>query len=85
MKKITEFDILNIGSGETYQLHDLLDIIIKLDGYKNAIVQYDASKPTMIPKRLIDISKAKRVLGFETNTSIEKGLKKTIDWFKSLN
>ncbi len=83
MEKIECFDTVNIASGNQYCLRDLLDIIIKLDGYKNAVVEYDSSKPTMIPKRLIDPNKAKELLGFQAKTSIEEGLKSTIDWYRS--
>lgn len=83
MEKIEGFDVVNIASGKEYCLRDILDIIIKIDGYENAKVEYDASKPTMIPKRLINPSKAKHLLGFEAKTSIEEGLKKTIDWYRS--
>ena len=83
VEKIDNFDVVNIASGKEYYLRDLLDLIIKIDGYENAKVKYDISKPTMIPKRLIDPSKAKAVLGFEAKTPIEEGLKKTIEWYRS--
>ncbi len=83
MEKINGFDTVNIASGNQYCLRDLLDIIIKLDGYENPHIVYDISKPTMIPKRLIDPSKAKALLGFEAKTPIEEGLKRTIDWYRS--
>ena len=82
MDYIDSFDILNIASGQMYCLKDLLNIILKLDGYENARIQYDTSKPTMIPKRLINPTKAKRLLGFSATTSIEDGLRKTIDWYR---
>ena len=50
---------------------------------KNLTVNFDKSKPTMIPKRLIDISKAENILNFEPKISIEEGLRKTIAWYKS--
>ena len=83
MEKINGFDVVNIASGNQYRVRDLLDIIIELDGYKDAKVEYDVTKPTMIPKRLIDPSKAKKLLGFEAKTPIEEGLKKTIEWYRS--
>jgi GDP-L-fucose synthase len=83
MTKIKGFGELNIASGKQYVLRDLLDIIIRLDGYQNARIEYDATKPTMIPKRLIDPSKAESLLGFKASTSIEDGLKETIRWFKT--
>ncbi|MGP8321259.1 MAG: NAD-dependent epimerase/dehydratase family protein [Methanosarcinaceae archaeon] len=84
MEKIETFDIVNIASGNQYVLKDILNTIIRTDGYKNAEIIYDASKPTMIPKRLIDPSKAKRTLGFEAKTPIEEGIKKTIEWYRSV-
>lgn len=82
MEKIEGFDMINIASGKQYNLRDILDTIIRLDGYEDAEIIYDSSKPTMIPKRLIDPSKAKKLFGFESKTSIEDGLKKTIEWYR---
>ncbi len=83
MEKINGFDVINIASGNQYVLSDLLEQMVMLDGYDNANIVYDASKPTMIPKRLIDPSKANALLGFKAKTPIEEGLKKTIDWYRS--
>ena len=83
MEKINGFDVVNIASGNQYVLSDLLEIVINLDGYDNAKIIYDTSKPTMIPKRLIDPSKATILLGFRAKTPIEKGLEKTILWYRS--
>lgn len=83
MEKIDSFDPVNLASGKEYCLRDLLSMIIKLDGYTDAKIEYDTSKPTMIPRRLIDPSKARRLLGFEAMTPIEAGLKKTIQWYRS--
>lgn len=82
-EKINSFDVVNIASGNQYCLRDLLDIIIRLDGYENAPLVFDATKPTMIPKRLIDPTKARKLLDFKAKTPIEKGLKETIDWYRS--
>jgi len=83
MEKLDHFDAVNIASGEQYVLRDLLDLLIRIDGFDNAKVIYDTTKPTMIPKRLIDPSKAKQLLGFEAKTNIEDGLKRTLDWYRS--
>jgi GDP-L-fucose synthase len=83
MEKINGFDVVNLASGKEYCLRDLLNIMIKLDGFEKARIEYDATKPTMIPKRLINPLKAKKVLRFESKTSIEEGLHKTIEWYRS--
>lgn len=83
MEKLEHFDFLNIASGKQYVLKDLLNLMVKIDGYNDAVIKFDVSKPVMIPKRLIDPRKAKEVLGFEAKTPIEEGLKKTINWYRS--
>lgn len=82
MDKTEGFDVFNIASGNQYRLKDLLDLIIKIDGYENAKIEYDTTKPTMIPRRLIDGSKAENLLGFKARTDIEDGLTRTIQWYR---
>jgi GDP-L-fucose synthase len=83
MEKLDGFDPINLASGKEHCLRDILGLIVEIDGYTDAKIEYDTSKPTMIPKRLIDASKAKHLLGFEAVTPIEVGLKETIDWYRS--
>ncbi len=82
MKKINLYSALNIGTGRRVSISDVVKTILKIDGYDNANIKYDSSKPTMIPKRLINVSLAKELLGFEANTSLKEGLGKTIDWYR---
>jgi GDP-L-fucose synthase len=83
MQKTAGFDVFNIASGNQYILSDLLETMIRIDGYDSARIIYDTSKPTMIPKRLIDPSKARTLLGFMAKTPIEEGIKNTIEWYRS--
>lgn len=83
MEKLDHFDFLNIASGKQYVLKDLINLMVEIDGYDDAVIKFDTSKPTMIPRRLIDPRKAKEVLNFEVKTPIEEGLKKTIAWYRS--
>lgn len=82
MQKLKEFYPINIGTGKGISIREVLKICLESDNYSNAQVEYDASKPTMIKKRLIDVSNAKKLLGFKASTPIGLGLKKTIMWYK---
>lgn len=82
MEKIETFDPVNIGTGRSCSIKQALQIILMAEDYTDATVVFNTSKPTMIPKRLIDVTKAKKVLGFEAKTSLEEGVKKTIQWYK---
>ncbi len=76
------FEPVNLAGGQGYCLRDLLQLMCELDGYADAQVEFDASKPSMIPKRLIDPTKAEQLLGFRATTPIDSGLKKTLDWYR---
>src|SRR5215470_11905646 len=82
MEKIEGFDPINIAAGEPCTVRDVLQTLLKVDGYEDAKVVFDTSKPTMIPKRLIDVSKATAELGFRPKISMEEGLRRTVMWYR---
>jgi GDP-L-fucose synthase len=83
MEKLERFQPINISAGHPCSVKDVVNIILKLDNYNDAEIHFDAAKPTMIPKRMIDASLARDLLGFQAKTSLEEGLKKTIGWYKN--
>jgi len=83
MEKIDSFEPINIAAGKPCTVRDVLAILLEVDDYGSAKVTYDASKPTMIPKRLIDTSKAERLLGFHASTPLREGLAKTVAWYRA--
>ena len=80
---VDEFEILNIASGKGVIIKEILSMILKIEKAEDLEVKYDLSMPTMIPKRLINIDKAKKLINFKPRTSLEEGLKKTIDWYRA--
>lgn len=80
--RLNHYAAINIGLGRGYSVRDLLKLMLELDGYDNAKIKFDASKPTMIPLRLVDTSKAKRLLGFRARTDIREGLRRTLEWYR---
>jgi GDP-L-fucose synthase len=41
---------------------------------------WDTSKSNGQPRRKLDVSRAKRLFGFEASADLTMGLRKTIDW-----
>lgn len=82
MEKLDEFIPINIASGNAVTIRDVLKEILSASNYKDAPLKYDKTKPTMIPKRLIDITLAKSILNWSPKVSMSDGLKKTVDWYK---
>jgi GDP-L-fucose synthase len=83
LEKLDGFHILNIASGQGYVLNDLLRIMLELEGYNDANVVYNSSKPSMIPIRIINSSLAEETLGFKARTNIRDGLRLTMDWYRA--
>jgi GDP-L-fucose synthase len=74
-------DPVNIGYGRTVRIREVVDAILRAAGHTSARVVFDASKPTAIPVRTVDTSKAKRLLGFEPSVTLEAGLADTVRWY----
>ena len=72
---------VNIGAGFEISIKDLIDLIVKLTGFKGKII-WDTSKPDGQPRRCLDTSRAWQEFGFKAKTSFEEGLRKTTEWYK---
>ena len=83
MKNYSGFEPLNIAAGKPSTIKEILKIIIETDGFDNANIIFNADKPSMIRKRLIDPSLAEKRINFKATTSMEEGLKDTINWYRS--
>ena len=76
-------EVINIGTQKTFSVNQLVKELSVITNYKN--------KPVFKPKRngelfksFLNISKAKKVLGWEPKVSIKEGLKNTVEYFKNL-
>ena len=72
---------VNIGIGEEVSIHDLASKIAALTGFSGRIV-WDTTKPNGQPRRCLDVTRAEREFGFRARTSLDEGLRKTIEWYK---
>lgn len=72
-------EIINIGPQREVSIKELSEIVSNLIGYNGKII-WDSTKPNGTPRRALDTSKMDS-LGWKAQTSLEDGLKITIDWF----
>lgn len=80
-------DVFNIGSSKETSIKEAIEIIIEMAGKKGKLTwknldtkRHYEERYEDIPRRVPEVSKAKRVLGWEAKTSLRDGIKKTIDW-----
>ena len=69
---------VNIGSGKG---HSISDVVGALQSFVKFNYVFDATRPSGAPVRVMDIKKAKDLLGFVPSTDIKTGLKLTWEWF----
>ncbi len=76
------FDILNLGCGTPVENVRFVEIIEQLVGKKaNAV-----DKPAPASEPIItyaDVSKAKRLIGYEPKVMVEEGLKRFVEWMRA--
>ena len=80
-EKYDKLNPVNLGSGLEISIRKLVSLIAKLTGFEGQII-WDTSKPDGQPRRLFDSSRAYKEFGFRFKTSLEEGLRKTIEWYK---
>ncbi len=71
---------VNIGSGQEVSIRALAALIQDQVGFDGEIV-WDRSRPDGQPRRMTDSSRARAAFGFEATTTLEVGLRQTIDWY----
>ncbi|MDQ2824427.1 MAG: GDP-mannose 4,6-dehydratase [Verrucomicrobiota bacterium] len=74
------FDVFNLGESETILLKDLISAIENALGKKAKINQLP-EQPGDVPMTCADISKARRLLGYNPTTKFRDGLPRFIKWF----
>lgn len=72
----------NIGAGKRYSINELAAKIIKVTGSRSKIVRTEKKKGEAAHTQA-DPNKAKAELGWEPGITLEQGLKKFVEWFKS--
>jgi GDP-L-fucose synthase len=80
MERYNNIEPVNIGSGNEITISEVANKICQLMDYKGTII-WDTSKPDGQPRRCLDTSKAAQEFAFKATTSLEEGLRNTIDWF----
>ncbi len=73
---------LNLGSGEEISIKLLAEKIMKLMNTDLEII-WETDKPNGQPRRCVSIEKARKEISFEPKITLDEGLQKTIDWYRS--
>jgi len=72
---------LNLGQDKMVTINELVALVARIAG-KKIEKRYDLTKPQGVRGRNSDNTKLREVLGWEPQTSLEKGLEKTYRWIQ---
>lgn len=73
---------VNVGTGHEITIQTLAELIAEAVGFSGRIV-WDASKPNGQPRRCLEVSRAKRLFGFEASVAFVDGIRQTVSWFQA--
>jgi GDP-L-fucose synthase len=79
--KLEDSEPVNLGSGSEISIRELAEKIATLSGFRGRL-SWDPTKPDGQPRRSLDTSRAARLLGWHSGTSLDDGLAKTIAWYR---
>ena len=72
---------LNVGLGRDYTINEYYQVIAKVIGYEGTFT-HDLSKPMGMKKKMIDNTQL-TAFGWQPKTSLEDGIKQTLEYFKN--
>ena len=75
------YEILNIGNSSPTSLKEMINTIARVLGVEPKIKQLPM-QPGDVDRTYADISKAKKLIGYEPKTTFEEGIRKFVNWYK---
>jgi len=76
-----DYEIINLGDSETVRLDRLIAFIEEALG-KKALIDRQPAQPGDVPTTCADITKARRLLGYEPRVPIGEGLRRYVEWYR---
>jgi len=76
------FEVFNLGNSHPVRLAELITQLEAATG-KKALQERLPDQPGDVPMTWASIDKAKRLLGYLPKTSMEQGLRRFVDWYRS--
>ena len=77
----SDYEVINLGESRTVELRELISLLEKeLD--LQAQIDRQPFQPGDVPQTYADITKARRLLGYNPQTQIEDGIRRFVEWFR---
>jgi UDP-glucuronate 4-epimerase len=77
----SDYEVVNLGGSRTVSLSELIALLERELGRK-AVIDRQPPQPGDVPQTYADVTKARRLLGYDPQTPIEEGVRRFVEWFK---
>ena len=81
-ERLNTSEPVNLGTGRETSIRELAEQIESIVGYDGETV-WDTSQPDGQPRRFLDVSRARDLMGFEARVPLAEGLGRTIDSYRA--
>ena len=75
--------VINIGTGKATSILDMAKLILNIMGKPESLIRFIGNRPGQVDLHIASTRKAKELLDWSAETTLEEGLKKTIEWYKN--
>ena len=75
--------VINVANGERVTLNQLLAVLKELTGKQDVVAEYADARVGDVRHSLADITRARKILSYESKVDLREGLQRTIDWWKT--
>ena len=79
-EKYAVAEALNICPRKTHTVKEVVRILLDYLEFHPKVI-FGTDKPSLIPYKVSDPSRARELLGWEAKVSLEEGLRRTVDWY----
>lgn len=80
-EKIEDGTPVNAGRDDRITINQAAELVFDIVGWKPKGIKHDLSKPQGVASRAADLTRARRILGWEPKFSYKEGFEKTIKWY----
>ena len=78
----SEVDVFNLGSGKAYSIRKVAELIKQISEFKGEI-RYNTNKFVGVRKRLLNVERIRKEIGWVAPTALEQGISETVKWYQA--
>lgn len=80
-ERLDDGSVVNAGRDDRLTLNDAAELVFDICGWRPKKTKYNLAKPEGVSSRAADLTKARKILGWEPQVGYREGLQKTVNWY----